>query len=95
MVSLEELGIVIPLITSIIIPIVIIGLSRYLRGSDALTRSSLIAEQRLREIEADVKTIQDSYKEIWDRLATLEKAVYNTCWRLDKIEKEHEQARAD
>lgn len=90
MVTLEELGIVIPLITSIIIPIVIIGLSRYLKGSDILSKSAVIAEQRLREIEEDIKNIENSRKEIWDRLGALEKSVYNICWRITKLEGNHE-----
>lgn len=90
MAELESFGIIIPLITSIVIPFVIIGVSRFLKGSDNLTRSAVVAEQRLREIEEDIDRIQDTRKEIWDRLGALEKSVYNICWRIAKIEGNHE-----
>jgi uncharacterized membrane protein YbaN (DUF454 family) len=86
-VTLDELGIVLPLLASILIPIVILSLSRYLRSSDTLSNRSVIAEQRLKNMEEDINSIQSTRKEIWDRLGSLEKAVFNMCWRMDKLER--------
>lgn len=54
-----------------------------------------MAEQRLKIMEENIDTQYESRKEIWQRLADLEKATYNICWRLDKVEKEHESRRLE
>lgn len=46
-------------------------------------------------MESDLVDEASTSKELWKKLAELEKAVYNICWRLDKIEKEHEHARLE
>ena len=89
MVTLDELGIVIPLLASIIIPIVILSLTRYLKSSDTLSKSSVVADERLKSIEADVNHLSETRKEIWSRLGELEKSVFNTCWRIEKLERNH------
>jgi hypothetical protein len=45
-------------------------------------------------MEEDVERVSNNRREIFQRLADLEKSVYNICWRLDKLEKDHEHARA-
>jgi hypothetical protein len=92
-VTLEELGIIIPLLTAIVIPIVIIMLTRHLKGSDTLTRSSIITDSAIDKIEEYIVSHKIETKETITRLEELEKSVYNMCWRIDKIEKEHEAKR--
>ena len=93
MVALEELAIVIPLVTSIAIPVVIIGLTRYMKTSESLSRTTIVATEALKDLEGYVSNHKRETREIWQRIEALDKALYNTCYRLDRIERDHEAGR--
>lgn len=40
-------------------------------------------------MEADINHLAETRKEIWERLGALEKSVFNTCWRIEKLERNH------
>lgn len=95
MVTLEELAIIIPLVTSIIIPVIVVVITRYIKTADSLTRNTTLTGEAVKDLEGYVTNHKRETREIWNRIEALDKALFNMCWRVDRMEKEHDRARLE
>lgn len=94
MVSLDELAIIIPLVMSVAVPLIVIGLTRYLSGSDRMSRNSSLATFSINDLQKDLASTQENtdkiiremktdIRDIWKRIETTDRTTYNISWRLD------------
>lgn len=97
MVALEEIAIIVSVI-AVIIPIIVLGMSRYFAGSDRLSRNSTFATFSIDDIRKELNSIKENIdeitqdnkielKEIQRRLEQLSASLQLLCYRVDKLEK--------
>ena len=95
MVTTEELAIIIPIVVTVIIPFVLLGLSRYLKSSEYISRTTIVTTEAINDLEAYVKNHRTETQDMKRKIDQIERVLDKTCWRVDNIEREHNKGKYD
>ena len=81
----DELSLIISII-AIMIPVMVLLLSRHLSGSDRLSKNSTYTRFTVDDMQQDIKGLKDEVKDLLKRVEALDKGLYNLCWRVENLE---------